>query len=151
MSRQSWKGVAFRCAVLCAAMHGSWGVARAQERTTAGVKQPAVERLRLTWRRAMARTARPKKGCFTATYPSRTWRELPCVTPRPIPFGPKHGVRPFTVGNGTDFAALVTGNPSAAEGTFQNGAGGVGEPAGGVANKYSPPVNTNLLPTPTSP
>jgi len=69
------------------------------------------------------------------------------VTPEPIPFGPKLGVRPFTVGNGTDFSAQVTGNTSAAEGSFENVNGVTGETGGGTANKYSLQLNTNTFST----
>jgi VWD domain-containing protein len=108
-----------------------------------------VQRQRETWRRSMVRTPRPKKGCFVATYPATKWREVQCVTPRPVPFGPKRGVRPFSVGNGTDFSAQVTGNTSAAEGSFENVVGVTSETGGGTANKYSLQLNTNTFSTVT--
>jgi hypothetical protein len=101
------------------------------------------------WRKAMVRSERPKKGCFVATYPQKTWTEVPCETPRPVPFGPKRGARPFTVGNGVDFSAQVTGNTSAAEGTFENVVGVTSETGGGTANKYSLQLNTNTFSTTT--
>lgn len=103
------------------------------------------------WRKSMVWTQRPKKGCFIATYPETQWNEVPCVTPRPVPFGPKSGARPFTVGNGTDFSAQVTGNTTAAEGTFENVAnpGGMTESGGGAPNKYSLQLNTNTFSTVT--
>src|SRR6266481_3489786 len=33
------------------------------------------------WRRGMARVPLPTKGCFTSSYPSREWQEVPCTTP----------------------------------------------------------------------
>jgi len=91
------------------------------EETNPGVKvSPNLLKQREAWRMSMVRSQRPKKGCFVATYPQKTWKEVPCETPRPIPFGPKRGARPFTVGNGTDFSAQVTGNTTAAKGTFEN-------------------------------
>src|SRR5690349_9997933 len=35
---------------------------------------------REVWRKSMARGQRPKKGCFVASYPQTTWKEVPCVT-----------------------------------------------------------------------
>src|SRR5437868_1503392 len=31
------------------------------------------------WRNAIATTPQPKKGCFTAKFPSLEWQEIPCV------------------------------------------------------------------------
>src|ERR1051326_1570175 len=112
---------------------------------------PILLKQREAWRKSMVRSPRPKKGCFVATYPQTNWKEVPCVTPEPIPFRPHQGPRPFTVGNGTDFAALVTGNTTAAEGSFENvtNAGGMTESGGGVADKYSLQINTNTFSTTT--
>ena len=120
--------------------------------TNPGVKvSPILLKQHEAWRMSMVRSPRPKKGCFIATYPQKEWKEVACETPRPIPFGPKRGARPFTVGNGTDFAAQVTGNTTAAEGTFENVAnpGGMTESGGGTANKYSLQLNTNTFSTTT--
>ena len=122
---------------------------KARQGTIGGVKRPPIVLLRETWRRSMVQTARPKKGCFTATFPETKWREVQCVTPEPVPFGPKRGARPFSVGNGTDFSAQVTGNTSAAEGSFENVVGVTSETGGGTANKYSLQLNTNLFSTTT--
>lgn len=112
---------------------------------------PQLRKQREVWRKSMVRSKRPKKGCFVATYPQKTWKEVTCVTPKPIPFGPRRGARPFQVGNGTDFSAQVTGNTTAAEGSFENVAnpGGMTESGGGTANKYSLQVNTNTFSTVT--
>lgn len=117
--------------------------------TIGPVTRPPTFQQREIWRKAMVRSERPKKGCFMATYPQKTWKEVPCETPRPVPFGPKRGARPFTVGNGTDFSAQVTGNTSAAEGTFENIVGVTGVTGGGTANKYSLQLNTNTFSTTT--
>src|SRR5437763_11123917 len=95
----------------------------------------------------MVHTERPKKGCFVANFPQTTWKEVPCGIPSKTPFLPKSGPRPFTVGNGVDFSAQVTGNTSAAEGSFENVAGVTSLTGGGVANKYSLQLNTNTFPT----
>src|SRR5450631_1914726 len=58
---------------------------------------------REAWRASMARTATPKKGCFTATYPNSGWQEVPCTTPPPNPQGPRRGLSsPQVIGNGND-------------------------------------------------
>jgi VWD domain-containing protein len=112
---------------------------------------PLLLRQREAWRKSMVRSPRPKKGCFVATYPQTTWKEVPCVTPALIPFGPHRGARPFSVGNGTDFAAQVTANTTQAEGSFENvtNAGGMTESGGGIADKYSLQINTNTFSTTT--
>jgi hypothetical protein len=122
---------------------------KAQAGTIGPVKRPPIEQQWETWRKAMVRSQRPKKACFVATYPQKTWKEVQCVTPRPVPFGPNGGVRPFTVGNGTDFSAQVTGNTSAAEGSFEKVVGVASETGGGTANKYSLQLNTNRFSTVT--
>src|SRR5260370_41063253 len=54
---------------------------------------------RVAWRRAMAGAARPKKGCFTATYPDKTWHEAKCGTPPNRPYKPRGGIRALRLGN----------------------------------------------------
>ena len=122
------------------------------ERPNLTVKpSPLLLQQREAWRKSMVRSRRPKKGCFVASYPQTTWKEVPCVTPELVQFGPHRGARTFTVGNGTDFAAQVTGNTTQAEGSFENvtNAGGMTESGGGVADKYSLQVNTNTFSTST--
>src|SRR5260370_23702765 len=123
---------------------------RVVDETNPGVKvSPILLKQREAWRKSMVRSQRPKKGCFVATYPQKTWKEVQCVTPRPVPLGHKRGARPFIVGNGTDFSAQVTGNTTAAEGTFENVSLGISESGGGIANKYSLQLNTNTFSTVT--
>src|SRR5215472_14341845 len=45
------------------------------------------------WRRGMARIPQPKKGCFTSSYPSNEWQEIPCATPPARPYPPARGGR----------------------------------------------------------
>jgi hypothetical protein len=117
---------------------------RAQTGTIGRVGPPAQQRV--AWRRAMMRAARPKKGCFTATYPETKWREVQCGTPPNRPYKPRGGIRRFTVGNGVDFSAQVTGNTSQAEGSFDS-VTTTGENDGGTANSFSLQLNTNFFPT----
>jgi hypothetical protein len=162
MIKQIWKHFAFTSILALSVVLTGVGTAAAQpqpkpkitgEPQVKGpigpVTRPPTFQQREIWRKAMVRSERPKKGCFTATYPQKTWKEVPCETPRPVPFGPKRGARPFTVGNGTDFSAQVTGNTSAAEGTFENIVGVTGVTGGGTANKYSLQLNTNTFSTTT--
>lgn len=100
------------------------------------------------WRRSMLQSPRPKKGCFTATYPATKWQEAKCGTPPNRPYKPRGGIRPFTVGNGVDFSAEVTGNTSQAEGSFDS-VTTTGENDGGTANSFSLQLNTNFFSTTT--
>lgn len=82
---------------------------------------PAEARLRAQWQEDIAKVRPPRKGCFTATYPKKEWREVPCGPPSRYPNGPARGKRPDTVGNGNDLVA-VTGGPliSSAVGSFDS-------------------------------
>src|SRR5229473_1179458 len=74
------------------------------------------------WRRGMARVPAPKKGCFTSSYPSTEWQEVPCTTAPARPYPPaRGGGRPDQIGNGTDVSAQVTtGHISEAIGSFDS-------------------------------
>src|SRR5258707_8544568 len=166
--KTTWKHFALTCAVLALSVVATstgnamtTDDAAAQDTATAGpqakIKARAATNGRINaqltfqqreiWRKSMVRTERPKKGCFTATYPEKTWKEVQCETPRLVPFGPRRGARPFTVGNGVDFSAQVTGNTSAAEGSFENVVGVTGVTGGGVGNKYSLQLKPKTFPT----
>jgi len=96
------------------------------------------------WRKALRATPRPKRGCFTATYPERTWREIPCKAPPNLPHPPRTGgiTKPEQVGgNGIDFAATVTGNITEAEGSFDSVTGVTATP------DYSLQLNTDFFQT----
>src|SRR5262245_7159060 len=66
---------------------------------------PEEAKIRRDWAVAMHGKGAPKKGCFTATYPAAEWKEVQCVPVPNIPFIPRHGSRPFIVGNGDDILA----------------------------------------------
>ncbi len=120
--------------------------AKASQRTSSRTAvQPTVQQ-RETWRKAMVKTERPSKGCFTATYPERTWRVVPCGKAPQKPYPPRTGIRPQTVGNGTDFSGQVTANPSAGEGSFDSVTGVTSE-SDGTANSFSLQLNTNFFST----
>jgi von Willebrand factor type D domain len=124
--------------------------AQPQTKGTKGrVNRTPTAQQRETWRKSMVRTPRGKKGCFVATYPETKWREVQCGTPPNRPYPPRKGLRPFTVGNGVDFSAQVTGNTSQAEGSFDSVTGVTSESGGGTANAFSLQLNTNFFPTAT--
>jgi hypothetical protein len=118
--------------------------AKAEKGTNPPVKLPATaQKQRETWRKSMVRTARPGKGCFTATYPGKTWKAVPCGKAPSRPYGPSLGIRPFTVGGGNDFSAQVTGNTTQGEGSFDSVNGVTSENDNGSANTFSLQLNTN--------
>lgn len=96
----------------------------------------------------------PGKGCFTASYPNTQWLKTRCTTPPNHPYGPASGHHPQTVGNGTDFAASVTGLMTGATGSFDSVSGVTSETGqvGGagpqVANTFSLQLNTQFFTTP---
>src|SRR5271169_3257470 len=116
------------------------------------------------WRTKLLEVPKPKKGCFTAAFPSTEWKEMPCTTPpaRPYPppasgFGP-----PNVVGGGgsNDVAAQVTGQISSANGSFDSTTSGVTtetgttfagpgcmNPTSGVANTFSLQLNSRPFTT----
>ena len=109
---------------------------------------------RQAWRKEMSRRRVPKKGCFTASYPDTTWREVPCGAPSPYPNPPARGPRSDNVGNGTDFVAHTSGLISSAVGSFNriigttsvNGeVGGSPPPQAGV---FMLQLNTQFFPDP---
>ncbi len=108
---------------------------------------------RESWRGFIRVTPRPKAGCFTATYPSTEWQEVPCVTPPPYPMLPKRGVRPLVVGNTNDISAQssTTGFISTAIGSFDSVTGvtsessPIGNTGSPVNNAYTLQVNTDFF------
>ena len=74
------------------------------------------------WRKAMLAT-RPAGGCFTATYPDRQWRQVPCKTPSGKLYLPRRGPTSqieIVGGKGPDVVAVVTGHITEAEGSFDS-------------------------------
>src|SRR5437764_11599294 len=58
-----------------------------------------------SWRKAIATTRQPGKGCFTTKYPSLKWQSTRCVPTPKYPMPPRSGVVPQIIGNGNDVAA----------------------------------------------
>jgi hypothetical protein len=110
-----------------------------------------------SWRADIARIEVPADGCFHAAYPNLFWEQVACGVGQPR----SHTVPPKVkeagtdvVGNGHDYAALVTGLISQADGTFPTVTGVKKESSVGVAgfgdggilgpNEYTLQVNTNF-------
>jgi hypothetical protein len=115
----------------------------------AQTERPAVTPAgRDDWERALARTPL-KKGCFTASYPSVDWQEVPCASP------PSH---PFNVGGSaqSDWTATnsnTTRPLTGARGSFDN-VTGLNKITGKVGNNpvaddiFSLQINTNYFNSP---
>jgi hypothetical protein len=91
------------------------------------------------WRQQMAKTPFPKPGCYTSSYPSTQWQEVPCSTaaPRPHPQ------------NGDYSAQVVSGSLSSAMGSFEVVSGATGEQDSKSApNHFSLQLNTNRFNSP---
>jgi hypothetical protein len=99
-----------------------------------------------TWTTAITRTPAPHAGCFHATYPSTTWTEVACQAAPAVPFVPASGAGAQTVGNGHDYAAVVSGTVmSSAVGSFPTTKGLKTEADNGKANDYSLQLNSNFM------
>jgi hypothetical protein len=111
---------------------------------------PEEAKKRKDWALSMHKKPAPKKGCFTATYPNTEWKEVPCGPAHHIPMVPRHGLRPFVVGNANDVSAgAPSGFISQAIGHFENIAnvssesGPIGNAGPSIPNAYTLQINTN--------
>jgi hypothetical protein len=95
------------------------------------------------WRAAMAKTATPGAGCFTAAYPATVWTRVDCGTAPGRAYAPAP-----QVGFGNDFAAQVSGSITASVGSFSAITGLVSEKSAGVANQYSLQMNVPYFSSP---
>jgi hypothetical protein len=109
---------------------------------------PPSEKSLNDWRKGMRQVPLPKKGCFTSSYPSTQWQEVPCTIAPPRPYPPARGPRPDTVGNGNDVSAQVTGHISEAIGSFDSvtGVTSVTDPSG--ESNFSLQLNANFFTSP---
>ncbi|HTV34773.1 MAG TPA: hypothetical protein VME69_17050 [Methylocella sp.] len=97
----------------------------------------------------MSQTPTPNKGCFESSYPSTEWHEVPCTTAPNQPYVPAKGPRSETVGNGTDFAAGVSGAPiSSAIGSFDRVDDVTSESDQKTANRFALQLNTRPFSSP---
>lgn len=129
-------------------------LARAQRTTPTPAKQPSAEQRRQfdEYHIAMAQVPLPKKGCFTASFPDREWREVACVPAPDYPMLPKEGPVPLDVGGGNDIAAQApSGLISSAIGSFDSltnvtsESGQVNATGPVVADAYTLQINSNFM------
>jgi len=112
---------------------------------------PASAQTLEQWRDELSQIPQPKKGCFTAAYPSKVWQEIACTTPPAYPQTPRNGPQPLTIGNGNNVLAEVSGSISSATGSFDSvtGVATVSSPiantAPPVADAYTLQLNTNFF------
>jgi hypothetical protein len=110
----------------------------------------ASEAEREHWRKTIAATPRPTRGCFRAEFPQTQWRSVPCDYTRRklrLPNG-GGGVRLETVGGASnDLMAQVPGGITQAEGSFDSvSTTGASDSLAG-AGKYSLQINTEFFDT----
>jgi hypothetical protein len=103
------------------------------------------------WRSMMERLPKPNSPCLVASYPALQWRETQCAVPPANPLLPANGLRHQTVGDGTDFTAIVSGYVNLAEGEFSDVTGVTSEYAlkrkHHRQNVYSLQLNTQFFST----
>jgi hypothetical protein len=106
--------------------------------------QPAAPQQ--NWDVAISHTPVPHQGCFTAAFPSTVWKEVACVVAPNRPYIPRTGSGGGqTVGDGNDYAAVVSGLISYAQGSFPKVKGLKTENDEGRANTYSLQANSNFM------
>jgi hypothetical protein len=112
--------------------------------------QAATTLTRETWRRSMARTPFPKAGCYTSSYPSTQWQEVPCSTAKAVPhIPPVADSKPHNVGAGANYSAQVTGSLSQVIGSFDSVIGATGESDSSAGNEnFSLQLNANTFSSP---
>ncbi len=91
----------------------------------------------------------PGQGCFAAAFPERAWHAARCVAaPRRPYFWRRDTSRPFTVGNGNDYALVTSSLITSATGSFPTVTGLKSETGyGGAANTYSLQLNSGFMNT----
>jgi hypothetical protein len=103
------------------------------------------------WRETMARAPTPNEGCFRSDYPSTIWKAVACVAaparPHLRPGSRSRLATPDVVGNGDDYAAVVTGKIASTVGSFPTVAGVTSESDDG-ANAYSLQINSQFFISP---
>ena len=126
--------------------------AAAEAHTANKQLSPEEAKRRRDWAVSMHKKGPPKKGCFTAIYPGVEWKEVKCVAVPNIPFIPRHGPRPFIVGNTDDISAgAPSGNVTQAVGHFENLtnvtsiSGMINNTGAAVNNAYTLQINTNFM------
>ena len=104
---------------------------------------PSAHELK-AWRQTLSRIPQPKTGCFTSSYPSLQWQEVPCTIAPLQPHGPVSGPLPSTVGNGNALVARVPGHIVRAAGSFYQPVGKADVEGG----SFSLQLNSNFYQSP---
>jgi hypothetical protein len=100
------------------------------------------------WRSTITAAPAPADGCFKASYPSTTWSRVACSEAPKRPFLPRSGRRSFTVGDGDDYTAAVTGLIGTGVGSFPKITGLKSETGSLGANDYSLQLNSQFFASP---
>jgi hypothetical protein len=113
----------------------------------ANPQAPSAQALK-NWRSGVTHAPPPQQGCFTLSYPSTQWQQVPCQAGPAHPFLPAHGPQPSTVGDADDVATGVTaGQISLAVGSFDSVSGVTSITSMFGSNDYSLQLNTNVFST----
>jgi hypothetical protein len=115
----------------------------------AGPSHDEDAQARAAWRAVIAEKPVPGKGCFTASYPSRLWRQVACTAAPARRFLPRSGLAGLTVGDGNDYAAAAVGGALLSEtiGAFPTVKGVKSETGLTGANDYSLQLNSQFYTT----
>ncbi|HEY3637405.1 MAG TPA: hypothetical protein VGK90_04575 [Rhizomicrobium sp.] len=105
-------------------------------------------RLHEAWRTSIISTAVPGKGCFTASYPSKVWKQVACGKAPARPFLPARGPSTFVVGNGNDYSAQTATPISSATASFPSIKGMTSETNDGSSDTYSLQLNSSYYVSP---
>jgi hypothetical protein len=115
---------------------------------------PDDELAQASWRDTIS-TMPTADGCFQASYPNMAWEPVECTAaPNRAIGSPRaklsaHVVdaldKPFTVGDGADYALHVPGLILSSTGSFPQVTGVTTETDGGVRNGYSIQLNSNFM------
>jgi hypothetical protein len=106
---------------------------------------PTPAQLHDAWGDSIAQTPLPGEGCFSADYPSTSWKPVACITAPNHKYGPARGASGYTVGDGNDFAAVSSGIISSSIGRFSSVKGVTTEKDDGTSNEYSLQLNTQFF------
>lgn len=115
------------------------------------VRTARLAKQQLDWHKALANAPLAGPGCYRTEFPDTELRKVACVTPPAIPFPPRRGPLPDTVGNGYDYSARVTGNLISVTGSFPvaitTGESGftAQSPSTPVADAYSLQINSSFF------
>ena len=151
-----------RKTVLTAAAGGALvGLALLPTATAQAASSPAAASAATAhWQTAIAHVPEHGAGCYQTSYPSLTWHSVACVAAPKIRLIPTLAGKtaghaghagPETVGDGTDYSAVVSGLISKATGTFTNVSskisekGDIGGSGSNVANSFSLQLNSQFF------